>query len=133
LYVLVASAQLALLCWAWKPLAVGQLWHTAGAMALALRAGSFLGWGLALLSTFLIDHLALFGVRADRPGGLRTPFLYRWVRHPLYLGILIGLWVTPIMTGGHLLLAAAMTAYILVGVHHEERDLVRVFGDDYRR
>ena len=136
-YVLVASAQVALLCWLWRPLAGFELWRAAGAPALALRAGSLLGFALALLSTFLLDHFELFGLRqglhAAGPAGLRTPWLYRWVRHPLYLGMLIGLWVTPTMTGGHLLLAAAMTAYVLVGVHHEERDLVRAFGDEYRR
>ena len=139
-YVLVASAQIALLCWLWQPLAQVHLWQTTGAAALALRAGSLLGWGIVLLSSHLIDHFELFGLRQAfqaqapaRPAGLQTPFLYRWVRHPLYLGILIGLWVTPSMTDGHLLLAAAMTAYILVGVHHEERDLVRTFGDEYRR
>jgi protein-S-isoprenylcysteine O-methyltransferase Ste14 len=74
------------------------------------------GWAVALLSTFLLDHFELFGLRqgfhAARLAGLRTPWLYRWVRHPLYLGMLIGLWVTPTMTGGHLLLAAAMTAFM---------------------
>ena len=134
-YVLVASAQLALLCWLWQPPTRVELWHAAGAPALALRAGSLLGWAIALLSTFLLDHLELFGLRrgAATSAGLRTPWLYRWIRHPLYLGMLIGLWVTPTMTVGHLLLAAAMTVYVLVGVHHEERDLVRAFGDEYRR
>src|SRR5262249_45697953 len=130
--------QLALLCWAWQPLAGVQLWRTTGAAALALRAGSLLGWAMVLLSSHLIDHFELFGLRqafhaTAKPAGFRTPFLYRWVRHPLYLGVLIGLWVTPTMTSGHLLLAVTMTAYILVGVHHEERDLVRTFGDEYRR
>jgi protein-S-isoprenylcysteine O-methyltransferase Ste14 len=135
-YVLVASAQMALLCWQWRPLGP-TLWSTSGALALALRAVEALGFVTLVGATFFIDHFELFGLkqgfgRASSAPALRTPFLYRWVRHPMYLGLLVGLWVSSTMTAGHLLLAASMTAYILIGVRHEERDLVRAFGDDYR-
>jgi protein-S-isoprenylcysteine O-methyltransferase Ste14 len=137
LFVFVASLQLGLLCLAWRPIG-GVVWQVSGVAAIALRAVAFAGWGTALLSTFLIDHAALFGLRqafgrAEGEAVLRTPLLYRYTRHPLYLGMLVGLWAGPSMSAGHALLATAMTAYILVGVRHEERDLERVFGDDYRR
>lgn len=139
-YVLVASLQLALLCWQWRPIAEPMLWRASGSAALVLLAVGQLGWMMALVSTFLIDHFALFGLRQafarSAPTDvlvLRTPFLYRWVRHPLYLGMLIGLWVAPAMSVGHLLLAALFTGYVLIGAHHEERDLLRVYGEQYRR
>lgn len=139
-YVLVAALQLALLCWQWRPIAEPMLWRASGVAALLLTVVGQLGWMMALVSTFLIDHFALFGLRQafqrSVPTGaspLRTPLLYRWVRHPLYLGMLIGLWVTPAMSLGHLLLAVLLTVYVLIGAHHEERDLLRVYGDEYRR
>jgi methanethiol S-methyltransferase len=137
-YVLVASIQMALLMWLWRPLPRPVLWSTSGAAALALMAAQLVGWGLVLLSSFLIDHFEMFGLRQafgrarpDHP--METPLLYRLVRHPLYLGLLIGLWAPSTMSAGHLLLSASLTAYVLVGVRYEERDLLRRFGDDYRR
>jgi methanethiol S-methyltransferase len=136
-YVLVASAQLALLCWQWRPIGALSLWTTTGTLALVVSMLQAAGWGIALLSTFLIDHFELLGLRqgfgasASEPV-LRTPLLYRWIRHPLYLGILLALWSAPTMSAGHLLFSALLTVYILIGVRHEERDLVRVFGDEYR-
>jgi protein-S-isoprenylcysteine O-methyltransferase Ste14 len=130
-YVLVATAQMALLCWQWRPLGP-TLWSTSGALAFVLRMVEALGFAMVIVSTFLIDHFELFGLRPASAPRLRTPFLYRWVRHPLYLGIVVGLWVSSTMTLGHLLLSVSMTAYILIGVRHEERDLVRMFGDEYR-
>ncbi|MFT3927746.1 MAG: isoprenylcysteine carboxylmethyltransferase family protein [Myxococcales bacterium] len=137
-YVLIAAAQVALLCWQWRPIGTFQLWTSGGALALVARTLQVAGWAIALVSTFLIDHWELFGLRqglasdASKPV-LRTPLFYRWVRHPLYFGMLLALWSTPTMSAGHLLLAALLTAYVLIGVKHEERDLVRVFGDEYRR
>jgi protein-S-isoprenylcysteine O-methyltransferase Ste14 len=136
-YVLVASLQLALVCWQWRALP-GTVWATRGAGAALLATLSALGWIMVLVSSALIDHLELFGLRqafgqASPAAHFRTPFLYRWVRHPLYLGILLGLWSAPVMSVSRLILSSLFTLYILVGVRHEERDLVRLFGDDYRR
>jgi protein-S-isoprenylcysteine O-methyltransferase Ste14 len=103
------------------------------------------GWAVLLLSTFLINHFELFGLtqawfhgrpRDPAPPVLREPLFYRYVRHPLYLGFVIAFWATPYMTASHALFAAGMTLYILVGIAHEERDLVKHFGasyEDYRR
>jgi len=137
-YVLVASLQVALICWQWRPLPGLTLWSTSGWAAGALVAGELVGFGVALTSSFLIDHFELFGLRqafgrAPGPAAFRTPFLYRVVRHPLYLGLLTALWSAPDMTLGRLVLAVGLTVYVLVGARLEERDLVDTFGDDYRR
>jgi methanethiol S-methyltransferase len=141
-FVLVASACVALLLLGWVPLP-GELWHAQNASLAALLwsvcAG---GWLLLLLSTFLIDHFELFGLkqgwlRARRTEPAETAFkqpaLYRVVRHPMMLGFLLGLWATPRMTCSHFVLAAGMTLYILVGVRFEERDLLLRYGDSYQR
>jgi protein-S-isoprenylcysteine O-methyltransferase Ste14 len=137
LYVLIASAQIALLAWQWRPIPA-PLWQITGGMAWVVRSIQALGWATLFVSSFLIDHFELFGLRQafGRPSSstaLRTPLLYRWVRHPIYVGLLVGMWSAPLMTAGHALLSSLLTIYILVGVRHEERDLVRQFGDDYRR
>jgi methanethiol S-methyltransferase len=137
-YVLVANVQLALLCWQWRPLPGPDLFRVSGPLATGLLAVSFAGWGLMLASSFMIDHFELFGLRQAfaRPAhgsALETPYLYRFVRHPLYLGLLLGLWVTPTMSAGHLLLASSLTLYVLIGIRHEEADLVRTYGDFYRK
>jgi protein-S-isoprenylcysteine O-methyltransferase Ste14 len=140
--VLFASLVLLLLFWQWRPIPT-VVWHIAQPqVAAAVTALSFVGWLIVFGSTFLINHFELFGLQqvADNLTGrptpsprFRTPLLYGFVRHPLYLGFIIAFWAAPTMTFGHLLFAAVTTAYILVAIQLEERDLVGVFGDDYRR
>lgn len=141
-YVLLASAALLLLYWQWRPIG-GVIWSAANPTAVLVLQGIFwAGWGLVLLSTFLINHFELFGLQQvyahlrDKrlpPPEFKTPSLYRWVRHPLYLGLLLAFWATPTMTLGHLLFAVTNTGYILIGLLLEERDLLGVFGGQYRR
>ncbi len=141
-YVLLSSLALALLLWQWRPIPT-VLWQIDDPqLAIAVSGISLLGFLIALTSTFLINHFELFGLHqvANNLTGrtmptprFRTPLYYKFVRHPLYFGFVIAFWVTPTMTVGHLLFAAATTAYILVGILLEERDLIDLFGDDYRR
>ena len=141
-YVLVASLALALLLWQWRPIPA-VVWQVADPhVATAILALSFVGWLIVLTSTFLINHFELFGLHqvannlAGRPmpaPRLRMPLYYKFVRHPIYLGFIVAFWAAPTMTVGHLLFAAVTTAYIVVGATLEERDLIAVFGDDYRR
>ncbi|WP_124711042.1 methanethiol S-methyltransferase [Gordonia insulae] len=139
-YVLAASLCLAVLMWWWCPI-TAELWTVSGAVSGILVVISLAGWLLVLTSTFLIDHFDLFGLRQvvanarGRPAPTYrfvTPLWYGIVRHPIYLGFLIGFWVTPTMTVGHLVFAVATTGFVLVGIQLEERDLIRTFGDDYR-
>jgi protein-S-isoprenylcysteine O-methyltransferase Ste14 len=140
--VLVASLLLALLIWQWRPLPT-VLWQVTNLpIAAALTGLSLLGFVLVLTSSFLINHFELFGLhqvtsnlagRGVPAPRFKTPVLYRLVRHPLYLGFIIAFWATPVMSVGHLLFAAVTTAYILVGALLEERDMVELFGDEYRR
>jgi len=142
-YVLAATLALALLLWQWRPIADPVIWTVENRTAvLALNAVFWLGWAVLLTSTFLINHFELFGLRQVFARLLgrtlpapefRTPFLYRHVRHPIYLGFMLGFWATPHMTAGHLLFAFATTGYILIGIYFEERDLIAQFGDRYRR
>ncbi|MBX9791320.1 MAG: isoprenylcysteine carboxylmethyltransferase family protein [Pirellulales bacterium] len=141
-YVLKSSLLLALLYWLWIPIPAVVWDVNISAIRTAVWGLFWFGWLLALVSTFLINHFDLFGLRQvylfwtnrpDDPISFRTPFLYRWVRHPLVLGFLIAFWAAPTMTAGHLLFAFATTAYCLVALQLEERDLRRFFGDQYAR
>src|SRR4029077_6797582 len=134
---------LALLLWQWRPIPAPVIWRVENPLAVqVIWAGVALGWVIALVSTFLINHFELFGLRqvfarltgrAIPSQEFHTPFFYRYVRHPLYLGIFLGIWAAPVMSAGHLLFAAGSTGYILVGIWFEERDLIATFGDKYRR
>jgi protein-S-isoprenylcysteine O-methyltransferase Ste14 len=143
-FVIASCACLALLYWQWRPLPE-DVWQVPAALAPAVWALAALGWGMALVATFLIDHFDLFGLRqtfrfatgrAYRPPVFRERLLYRMVRHPLMLGFLIAFWAAPTMSRGHLLFAATMTVYILIALVVEERTLVELHGEtylDYRR
>jgi protein-S-isoprenylcysteine O-methyltransferase Ste14 len=132
-YVLASSLALLLLFWQWRPLG-GIVWEVQTEIGRAVLYGGFaFGWGLVLFTTFVINHFDLFGLRQAWRGfrgqpqaGLRftTPLLYRIVRHPLYVGWFFAFWSTPTMTVTHLLFAAVTTAYILVAIQLEERDLM---------
>ena len=140
-YVLFANLALILLLWQWRPIAA-PVWTVSNPLlAGALIGISLVGWGIVFLSTFLINHFDLFGLqqvwhnlRQQRieDSQFRTPLLYKFVRHPLYLGFIIAFWSAPVMTMGHLLFAVATTGYIFIGLLLEERDMVASFGQTYR-
>lgn len=140
-YVLFASATLALVFWQWRSIDAVVWQVDSEPAAVALYALATVGWMTVLASTFMIDHFELFGVRqvvlawqskAHADKGFRTVLLYRLVRHPLMLGFVIAFWATPTMTAGHLLFSLTTTAYILVAIQLEERDLMAALGDQYR-
>jgi protein-S-isoprenylcysteine O-methyltransferase Ste14 len=141
-YVLFSSLALILLFWQWHPMPA-VIWQVDNPqIALAVMGLSLAGWVIVFTSTFLINHFELFGLHqvANNLVGremptprFRTPLYYQFVRHPIYLGFIIAFWAAPTMTAGRMLFAAVTTAYIIVGILLEERDLVDLFGDDYRR
>lgn len=139
-YVLLASVMLIIMFYFWRPMP-DVVWSVEATGArTALWALFGVGWGIVLLSTFLINHFELFGLRQvwanliQKPipaQQFRQPMLYKAVRHPLYLGFVIAFWATPDMSVGHLLLAAVFTAHILIAIQLEERDLLDQLGDAY--
>ena len=141
-YVLLASLVLLALYWLWQPIP-SPVWTVRSQVAVAtINAVFWFGWALLIVSTFLISHFELFGLsqvfarllgRELPPPRFHTPLLYRRVRHPIYLSFLLAFWATPLMTAGHLLFSLATTGYILIAIQLEERDLIQMFGEQYRR
>ena len=141
-YVLLASLCLLLLFWQWRPMPA-IVWQVNDPdVAVTVATVSLGGWIIVLTSTFMINHFELFGLHqvanhlTDREmpaPRFRTPLYYKLVRHPIYLGFIIAFWAAPVMSVGRLLFAAVTTAYILVGIFLEERDLIELFGDQYRQ
>jgi protein-S-isoprenylcysteine O-methyltransferase Ste14 len=141
-YVLFTSLILLATFWLWRPIPV-PIWRVTSPVGSAIVWGVFAaGWGVVLLTTFLVDHFALFGLRQvvsyaqgrEHPEPpLKVSLLYRFIRHPLYLGFLTVFWVTPEMTAGRLLYAGLMTMYVLIGIPLEERELVRAHGLAYEQ
>ena len=140
-YVLLSSLALILLFAAWQPLG-GTIWHIESSAGQAILYGLFaLGFLIVLVTTFLINHFDLFGLRQVwlylrgreyTPVRFVEPGPYKLVRHPLYVGWLLAFWAAPTMTASHLVFAIATTAYILVAIQLEERDLEASLGEDYR-
>jgi protein-S-isoprenylcysteine O-methyltransferase Ste14 len=139
-YVLAASAALIVMFLFWRPIDM-IVWNTSNPLlATPIWLLFWAGWGMVLLSTFLINHFELFGLQqawfhlrgreAQKPV-FRQPFFYKWVRHPLYLGFFLAFWAAPQMTVGHLLLAVGLSVYMLIAIRYEEHDLVSLFGRDY--
>jgi protein-S-isoprenylcysteine O-methyltransferase Ste14 len=144
-YVLAASVALMILFLGWRPIG-NVVWSLNPITHPIINGLVWLvfwgGWLTVLLSTFLINHFELFGLQqawfhvrgkeAAKPE-LRQPLFYRWVAHPLYAGFFLAFWATPEMTAGHLLLALGMSAFMLIAIRYEERDLTDLFGEDYSR
>lgn len=141
-YVLLSSAALIILFAYWRPIE-GTVWSVTNPLGEAILWGLFaLGWGIILLTTFLLNHFELFGLQqawlhlrgeTAEPPELRQPLFYKWIAHPLYSGFFLAFWATPHMSYGHLLLSLGMSAYMLIGIRYEERDLTALFGDAYTR
>lgn len=141
-YVLFASLCLLLLFWQWRPIPAIVWQVDEPDVAATIATVSLVGWVIVFTSTFMINHFELFGLHQvannltnrEMPAQrFRTPLYYNFVRHPIYLGFIVAFWAAPVMTAGHLLFAAVTTAYILIGILLEERDLVEMFGDEYRQ
>lgn len=137
-YILLSALGLGILIFFWQPIPI-EIYNTSGTATGTFLLGLyFFGWAVGLLSTFEIDHFKLFGVKQalypetlSENSELKSPFFYRIVRHPIYVGWLLIHWMTPVLTVGHLLLAAGITVYIYIALYYEERDLVNEFGEDY--
>lgn len=140
-YVLITSLVLMLMFAFWRPMP-GVVWQAEGALAWLLWGLFGRGWGIVLISTYLLSHWELFGLeqvwlnlrgKAAAAPVLRQPLFYKLVRHPLYTGFLLAFWAIPVMTAGHLVFVLGMSVYVFIAVGHEERDLTDLFGDEYRQ
>jgi len=139
-YVAISSLVLILLMWAWQPID-GVVWYIQSSIGQILMWVLFsLGWALVFIATFLTDHFDLFGLRQVWLNFVKrtythVPFtdvlFYRWIRHPMMLGIILAIWCLPSMTVGHAVFSVGMTVYILIGIYFEERSLARALGQDY--
>jgi protein-S-isoprenylcysteine O-methyltransferase Ste14 len=139
-YVLMASAALIILFSFWRPIE-GTVWSVTNPLGETLLWALFaLGWGIVLLSTFLLNHFELFGLqqawlhlrgRQAEPHQLRQPLFYKWVAHPLYSGFFLAFWATPHMSYSHLLLSAGVSVYMLIAIRYEEHDLTGYYGEEY--
>jgi protein-S-isoprenylcysteine O-methyltransferase Ste14 len=139
-YVLVSSLILIFIYWQWRPMP-DVVWDVTNPVGAGVLIALFwIGWAIVFVSTFLISHFDLFGLRQVYghwrgtkfdPPSFKTPLFYRYVRHPLYFGFLLAFWATPVMSVGHLLFALATTGYIFIGILLEEHDLVTIHGDAY--
>jgi protein-S-isoprenylcysteine O-methyltransferase Ste14 len=141
-FVVATCVVLALMFWLWVPITAPVVWRVENKAAVALLWGLFgLGCVIVVVSTYLINHFELFGLqqafaaltrRSAPQSDFKTPLFYRYVRHPLYVGLLLGFWCVPVMTAGRLLFALGLSAYTLIGIAFEERDLLLQFGERYR-
>ena len=141
-YTLASALALLILYLFWQPITT-MLWEFQDGIGYWLPTLLYiLGWLFAFVATFMIDHFALFGLHQgyrrlrnipEPEPHFQTRGFYRYMRHPIQAGTLLGLWATPLMSAGHLLLSIGMTLYVLIGLYLEEKNLVRTFGDTYRR
>ena len=139
-YVLVASLLLFLMYWQWRPM-TDSIWNLEGTASMVMTVIFWSGWVIVLVSTFIINHFDLFGLRQVymnlkskelTPLDFKTSLFYKYVRHPIMSGFIIAFWATPQMSMGHLFFAIMTTGYILVGIYFEEKDLVSFYGDTYK-
>lgn len=140
-YVLSTVIIFSIVLWLWQPMNA-TIWQVENSIVVfVINALFWLGWGILLISTYLIDHFELFGLKQvyfqlrkkQMPAiGFVTPFFYKYVRHPMMIGIIVAMWATPHLTVGHLIFALGMTIYIGIGVAFEEKDLIKHFGKRYR-
>ena len=139
-YVLVASLLLFLMYWQWRPM-TDSIWNLEGTASMVMTVIFGIGWVVVLVSTFIINHFDLFGLRQVymnlkskelTPLDFKTSLFYKYVRHPIMSGFIIAFWATPQMSMGHLFFAIMTTGYILVGIYFEEKDLVSFYGDTYK-